>query len=131
MKLVRAIAAILAILALSTSSFAGDLLESAAKAAQEQAQAQPLKIDKAYLWSGAALFVTGMSMVVYGFMHTSGGEFVSGQVSTESKTAVGAAGLGVAGLGGAILYLGVQRSKRAPSITIGPGRITLAKRVSW
>ena len=131
MKLVRAIAAALAILALSTSSFAGDLLESAAKAAQEQAQTQPPKIDKAYLWPGAALFVAGMSMVVYGFMHTSGGEFVSGQVSTESKTTIGGAGLGVAGLGGAILYLGVQRSKSAPSITVGPGRITLAKHVSW
>lgn len=131
MKLVRAAAAALAILALSTSSFAGDLLESAAKAAQEQAQTQPPKIDKAYLWPGAVLFVTGMSMVVYGFLHTSGGEFVSGQVSTESKTKIGGAGLGVAGLGGAILYLGVQHSKRVPSITIGPGRITVAKGVSW
>lgn len=131
MKLIRAIAAALTILALSTPSFAGDLLESAAKAAQEQAKTQSPKIDKAYLWPGAVLFVTGMSMVVYGFMHTSGGEFVSGQVVAESKTTLGGAGLAVAGLGGAVLYLGAQRSKRAPSITVGPGRITLAKRVSW
>ena len=131
MKLVRALAASLAILGLSTSSFAGDLLESAVKAAQQQAQAQPSRIDKAYLWPGAGLFVAGMSMAVYGFLHTSGGEFVSGEVSKESKTELGGAGLAIAGLGGGILYLGAQHAKRAPSITVGPGRITLAKRVSW
>jgi hypothetical protein len=131
MKLVRVLATSLAILGLSTASFAGDLLESAAKAAQQEAQAQPAKIDKAYLVPGAALFVTGMAVVVYGFLHTSGGDFVSGEVSKESKTTLGGVGLGIAGLGGAILYLGAQHSKRAPSITVGPGRIALAKRVSW
>jgi hypothetical protein len=131
MRLVRVLATSLAILGMSTASFAGDLLESAAKAVQEQAQTPPPRIDKTYLWPGAALFVTGMSMAVYGFLHTSGGDFVSGEVSKESKTTLGGAGLGIAGLGGAILYLGAHNAKRAPSITFGPGRITLAKRVSW
>ena len=130
MRLARVLLVSLAILGLSTASFAGDLMESAAKAAQQQS-VQPPKIDKAYLWPGAALFVTGMSMAVYGFLHTSGSEFVSGQVSTESKTTLGGAGLGIAGLGGAILYLGAQHSKHAPSIAVGPGKITLAKRISW
>ena len=131
MRLVRVLAASLAILGMSTASFAGDLLQSAAKTVQQEAQAPPPRIDKTYLWPGAALFVTGMSMAVYGFLHTSGGDFVSGEVSKESKTELGGAGLAVAGLGGAILYLGAQHSKHAPSITVGPGRITLAKRVSW
>jgi hypothetical protein len=131
MKLVRVVAASLAILGLSTAGFAGDLLESAAKAAQQEAQAKPTKVDKSFLWPGAALFVAGMSMAVYGFLHTSGGDFVSGEVSKESKTGLGGAGLGVAALGGAVLYLGAQHSKRSPSIAVGPGRITLAKRVSW
>ena len=131
MRLVRVLATSLAILGMSTASFAGDLLQSAAKAVQQEAQAPPPRIDKAYLWPGAALFVTGMSMAVYGFLHTSGGDFVSGEVSKESKTSLGGAGLGIAGLGGAILYLGAHNAKRAPSITVGPGRITLAKRVSW
>jgi hypothetical protein len=132
MRLVRTFVASLAILAVSTASFAGDLQDSIAKAAQEQAKAQqPAEIGKAYLWSGSALFVAGMSMAIYGFLHTNGGEFVSGEVSKESKTALGGAGLGIAGLGGAILYLGSQHSKRAPSIAVGAGRLTVAKSVSW
>jgi len=132
MKLVRTVVALMAILAVSTASFAGDLRESIAKAAQQQqTQAQPVDIGKAYLWSGSALFVAGMSLAVYGFLHTNGGEFVSGEVSKESKTALGGAGLAIAGLGGAILYLGSQHSKRAPSIAVGAGRLTVAKRVSW
>ena len=131
MKLARALIVLVAILGLSTAGFAGDLHESIAKATQQQAQTQPSRIDRGYLWPGAALLAVGMSMTVYGFLHTSGGDFVSAGVVTESKTTLGAAGLGVAAVGGAVLYFGSQHSKRAPSITIAPGRIGLAKRVSW
>ena len=131
MGLARALIITLAILGLSTASFAGDLQESIAKAAQQQEQASSRGIDKAYLVPGAALFIAGMSMTLYGWLHTSGGDFVSGQVSKESKTELGAAGLGVAALGGAILYAGSQRAKHAPSVTVGPRRLTVAKRVSW
>ena len=120
----------LLVLGLSSTAFAGDLKDSITKAAEEQAQQQPTKIPKPYLWSGSALFITGMTMAVYGFLHTSGGEFVSGQVSQESKTGLGGAGLAVAGLGGAILYFG-SRAKSAPSITMAPGRMTVSKHISW
>jgi hypothetical protein len=130
MKLARPLIASLVILGLSTASFAGDLHESIANAAQQQAT-PPTKIDKSYLVPGAAVFVVGMSMAVYGFLHTNGGDFVSGEVSKESKTGLGAAGLGIAAAGGAILFLGAQRAKRAPSVTIGPNRFAIAKRVDW
>ncbi len=130
MRLARPLIASLIIFGLSTSSFAGDLQQSISNAAQQQAQA-PAKMDKAYLVSGAALFVAGMSMVVYGFLHTNGGEFVSGQVSKESKTEVGGAGLAVAGAGGAILFLGSQRAKHAPSITFGRDHVTVTKQIAW
>jgi hypothetical protein len=131
MRLLRTVVAWLLVLGLSAPAFAGDLKESVAKAAAEQAQQQErVKIPTAYLWPGAALFVTGMTMTVYGFLHTSGGEFVSGQVSKESKTALGGAGLAVAGLGGAILFLG-SRAHGAPSITVAHGRVALSKHVSW
>jgi hypothetical protein len=133
MKLARPLLAALVILAMSTSGFAGDLHESIARAvqAQQQAQAPPPKIDAGYMIPGAALFVAGMSMAVYGFLHTSGGEFVSGSVSKESKTSLGGAGLAVAGAGGAILFLGARHAKRAPSVTIGPNRFAVNKRVTW
>jgi hypothetical protein len=134
MILARPLIVSMVILGLSTASFAGDLHDSIARAAQQQQQqersAAP-KIPAPYLVSGAALFVAGMSMAVYGFLHTSGGEFVSGSVSKESKTGLGAAGLAVAGAGGAILYLGAQHAKRTPSVTLGPGQVTVSKRISW
>jgi hypothetical protein len=132
MVLARPLIVSMAILGLSTSSVAGDLQDSIARAAVQQAQeVPPAKIGRGYLVSGAALFVAGMSMAVYGFLHTNGGQFVSGQVSKESRTGLGGAGLAVAGAGGAILFLGSQRAKGAPFVTFAPDRLTISKRVGW
>jgi hypothetical protein len=132
MRMVRILIAWVLIVGLSApAALAGDLPASIAKAAEQEAQAQPTRIDKQYLWPGSALFVGGMALAVYGFLHTKGGDFVSGEVSKESKTELGGVGLAIAGLGGAVLYLGSQHSKRAPSITVGAGRIAVSKHVSW
>ena len=132
MRVARPLIASLIVLGLSTASFAGDLQDSIARAAQQQAQSSSSpKIGKGYVVPGAALFVAGMSMAVYGFLHTSGGEFVSGSVSKESKTGLGAAGLAIAGAGGAILFLGSQHAKRAPSVSVGPNRFAVNKHVTW
>ncbi len=93
MRTLRTAVAWLLVLGLSSSAFAGDLKDSVAKAAEEQAEKAKVSIPKPYLWTGSVLVVTGMAMAVYGFLHTSGGEFVSGQVSTESKTKLGSRGL--------------------------------------
>jgi hypothetical protein len=129
--MLRAVVVTGAILGVSTAAFAGDLQQSGDKAAQEQGRAKPAHIDRAYFVPGVALFAAGMSMVVYGWLHTSSGDFVSGEVTKESKTGLGAAGRAVAGLGGATLYFGSQRAKRAPSVTVGMGRVTIDKRLSW
>ncbi len=113
------------------AALAGDLGTSIAKAAEQAAQAGPSRIDNKYLWPGSALFVGGMALAVYGFLHTKGGDSVSGEVSKESKTEIGGAGLAPAGLGGAGVYPGSQHSKGAPSITVGAGRIAVSKHVSW
>jgi len=99
MRRLRILIASSAILAIGTSSFAGDFQDSVAKAARDAAGQQTEQRSgnrNPYLWPGAALFVAGMSLAVYGFLHTSGGEFVSGEVSKESKTGLGGAGLAVA-----------------------------------
>ena len=115
----------------ASSALAGDLATSITKAAEQAAQARPPRIDNKYLVPGSALFVGGMALAVYGFLHTKGGDFVSGEVSKESKTELGGAGLALAGLGGAVLYLGSRHAKPAPSITVGAGRIAVSKHVSW
>ena len=131
MRMVRVLMAWVLVAGLSTSALAGDLRSSIAKAADQQEPAQKPGIDKTYAVLGGGLFVAGMALATYGFLHTRGGEFVAGEVSKESKTQLGGAGLAIAAAGGAMLYLGVQKSKRSASVTVGGGRIALSKSVSW
>jgi len=132
MKLWRVFVVSLAILGVSTMAYAGDLQQSAEKAAQEQARAKPTHMDKAFLVPGLALFGVGMSMALYGFLHTSGSnDFVSGQVTKESNTALGAAGLAVAAGGGAVLFIGSERARTSAAVTVGAGRVTVVKRLTW
>jgi len=131
MKLFRMCVTFLLVFGLSTAGFAGDLRESIAKAATQQPaeQVPSPRIPAVYAWTGAAVFSAGLGMALYGFLHTSGGEFVSGQVSKESKTTLGGVGLAVAGAGGAILFYGAHHAKAAPSIAVGPGRVAVSKRI--
>lgn len=131
MRLARTLVVSVTIFGLTTPAFAGDLRESIARAAQQPVQTTARPMQKSYLVPGAAMVVAGMAMATYGFLHTSGGEFVSGEVSKESKTGLGAAGLAVAGAGGAILFLGSERARHAPSITVAPDRVTVTKRLAW
>ena len=131
MRMVRVLMAWVLVVGLSTSALAGDLQNSIAKAADQQEPAQKPRIEKTYAVLGGALFVGGMALATYSFLHTKGGEFVAGEVSKESKTQLGGAGLAIAAAGGVVLYLGSQKSKRSASVTVGNGRIALSKRVSW
>ena len=132
MRLARTLVVSVTIFGLTTPAFAGDLRDSIARAATEQAQSPaPRPMQKSYLVPGAAMVVAGMAMATYGFLHTSGGEFTSGEVSKESKTGLGAAGLAVAGAGGAILFFGSERARHAPSITVAADRVTVTKRLAW
>ena len=132
MKLLRIGVAWSLVLGLSTAGFAGDLRESIARAAAQQTEQPPSnRMPASCAWAGGTLFAAGMAMTLYGFLHTSGGEFVSGQVSKESKTTLGGVGLAVAGAGGAILFYGSHHKTASPSIAHGPGRIAVAKQVGW
>ena len=134
MKLFRIGVAWLLVLGLSTAGFAGDLRDSIARATSEQAPQSfepKINIPKPFLWTGAGLFVGGMAMALYGFLHTNGADFVTADVSKQSNTTLGVSGLVVAGLGGAVLFAGSKRGKSAPSITVGPDGVKVAKRISW
>ena len=48
---------------------------------------------------------------------------------TQNK-ALGMAGISTAFLGGTVLFFG-QRSSRQTSVTVAPGKIAIAKRLSW
>ena len=131
MKTLRTTVAWLVILGLSTSAFAGDLRSSAEKAAAEQEQSSNKPMPKAYLWTGTALFVGGMTVGIYAFLKNRNGDIPRFDEATATNKPLGAAGLGLAFLGGTILFLGERQSRRAPSITVSPGGVSVTKRLTW
>jgi hypothetical protein len=134
MKLLRIVAASLLVVSTSTSAFAEDFSSSIAKAVQDQRQIG--ENDRtphrgAYMWVGGALTVGGLAIALYGFNHDHTPYPVPGEAAA-SNLKLGFSGLVVASGGGLLLFLGQrQPSGRAPSLTLGPGRVTLVKHFSW
>jgi hypothetical protein len=135
---------IVLVLALASPSFAGGLGDDIANAADQAAQAQTAAashgpMSRVALWSGITLFSVGMGVGLYGFLHNTntgypgykGTDLVLNEAKAQNVP-LGAAGLTVAGAGGAILFLGQRAARRsAPSITINAHGMTLAKSFSW
>jgi hypothetical protein len=124
----------LIVIGLATSAFAGDLQQSVANAAQQpqpQSQRTPSKgTSKALVWTGAALFVGGMTFGLYSFINNKNGGFAEfGEANAVNKKA-GAAGLATAFGGGVLMFLG-SRQSNSPSVTVGIGRVSVSKQVSW
>jgi hypothetical protein len=125
----------LVVMGLATSTFAGDLQQSIAKAAQTQAQ-QPERApsrgrSKPLMWSGAALFVVGMTVGLTAFINNENGEFSEfGEANAVNKE-LGTIGLVTAFGGGALMFLGSRQASNSPSVKVGAGRVSVTKRVSW
>ncbi len=132
MRASRTAVTALLVLGLSTSGFAGDLEKSIAKAAQQaDTQSQKTGGSKAAVWAGAALFVGGMAVGLTSFINNKNGQFSEfGEADAVNKH-LGAAGLGAAFAGGVLIFLGSHQAKRSPSVTVGPGQVTVSKRLSW
>lgn len=116
---------------LSTPALAGDLRESMARAATEEAQSQGGSIPKAYLWTGTALFVGGMTVGLYAFLNNKNGKFPEFGEAEATNKPLGSAGLAAAFVGGTVLFLGSRRAGQSPAVTFRPGGVTVAKTVRW
>jgi hypothetical protein len=133
--------ALSAVLALSISgapAIAGELRDSVAAAATAAAadpQETPMRSTrggpgKAMFWGGTALFAGGMTYGLFQFINNKNGTYSEfGEAAATNKKA-GAAGLGVAFAGGALMLLGVH-GKSMPSLTFGAKGVGLAKKLSW
>jgi hypothetical protein len=132
MKTLRMAIATLLILGLSTSAFAGDLAKSIAKAAQqEETRTRKSGSSKALVYTGAGLFIGGMTVGLLAFMNNTNGKFAEfGEANAVDKK-LGAAGLLTAFGGGVLVYLGHERGKRMPAVTVGPGQMKISKQISW
>jgi hypothetical protein len=135
MRVLRTGIVALVVIGLATSAFAGDLQQSIARAAQQQRQQQeeraPSKgASKPLMWAGAALFVGGMAVGLTAFINNQNGEFSEfGEANAVNKK-LGAAGLATAFGGGVLMFLG-SRQPNSPSVTVGIGRVSVSKQVSW
>ncbi len=133
MKTLRTAIAIVLMLGLSTSAFAGDLAKSIAKAAQqEETRTRKSGSAKALVYTGAGMFIGGMTVGLMAFMNNTNGEFSEfGEANAVNKE-LGAAGLCIAFAGGALVYLGHSRAaKSVPSVTVAPGQMKISKKISW
>ena len=133
MRVLRTVIVALIVVGLGTSAFAGDLQQSIARAAQQpppQQKAPSKGTSKALVWTGAALFVGGMTFGLYSFINNTNGGFAEfGEANAVNKKA-GTAGLATAFGGGVLMFLGSHRSN-SPSVTVGIGRVSVSKQVSW
>jgi hypothetical protein len=113
------------------SDAVGGLRDSIARI-QQPAQVEPARpIPRGYLWAGSALFVGGMAVGLYGFLNNKNGQFPEFGEAEATNKGLGTAGLAAAFAGGTILFLGARRANRAPSISVGPGRVTVSKQLAW
>jgi hypothetical protein len=134
MRVIRTGLIALLVVVLSTPAAAGDLAGSIEKAAQQppaQQQSAPRRSSKALIWTGAALFVAGMTVGLFAFINNKNGEFSEFGEADAVNKGLGAAGLSAAFVGGALIYVGSHRAQRSPTLTFGPGRVTVSKRMSW
>jgi hypothetical protein len=110
---------------------AGDLAASVAKAAEQQTLAKPrTSAARTPVILGTAMFIGGMATGLYAFINDRNGSYAEFGEATSSNKPLGAAGLGVAFAGGALIFLGT-RAKHAPAIAVAPGTVKVSKQLSW
>jgi drug/metabolite transporter (DMT)-like permease len=136
MKTLRIIVAWVVIAGVATSALAGDLQTSAAKATKQPSQNKPetsgsKPMPRSYLWAGTALFVGGMAVGVYAFLNNRNGDFPGINEATATNKPLGAAGLGVAFVGGTILFLGQRKAKQSAELKVVPGGLAVTKTMTW
>src|SRR5436309_1033363 len=127
MKAVRTFLVALLVVGLATSSFAGDLQDSIARAVQQQQQQEertPRGTSKPMVWTGTAMFVGGMTVGLFAFINNKNGTFAEfGEANAVNKK-LGAAALSTAFAGGALIFIGSHRgTQRSPEVTIGAGQV--------
>src|SRR5262245_44107761 len=125
MRTLRIVIAWIVIVSVGTPAFAGDLRESIAKAGEQERTPSPSRagIPKGYLWAGSTLFVTGMTVGIYAFLHNRNGDIPRFDEANATNKQLGAAGLGLAFVGGTILFLGERRARHSPTVTFAPGKV--------
>lgn len=119
-------------LSLASTSWAGPLAESAARAAAAAAAQQTESTSRGVLtWAGSSLFVGGLAVGLYSFINNRNGEFTEFGEADASNNTAGVVGLAVAALGGALIVLGHDRSGSRSSLQLTPSGVAVSRSVTW
>jgi hypothetical protein len=119
--------------AVATPAYADGLRAAADKAAQQAADTMTAAPRSSTLkWAGLGLFVGGMSVGLYAFIHNKNGSYAEfGEADAVNKK-LGAASLAAAFAGGALLFVGTRKAPRTmPDVKVGPAAVSVSKQVSW
>jgi len=126
MRTLRTLVIALLVMGLSSPGWAA---EQSPPAEGKAAESKP--IPKAYLWSGTGMFVGGMAVGLYAFIHNKNGQFPGQDEYYATNRTLGAVGLLTAFGGGAVLLLGKRHANRSAMITVGPAGVKASKTISW
>jgi hypothetical protein len=132
-RILRKLLIVLLVVALPGSAIAGDLRAEMAKAAQAQTEKERSSGTRTNpaIWAGASLFAGGMTVALYAFINNKNGSFTEfGEANAVNKQ-LGAAGISAAFAGGVLIFMGTKKARRAPSIKVGPGGVTVSKQLTW
>lgn len=136
MKRFQAVVASLLAVSLSATAYAQEAGSGGPKPAETQTSlARPATVRgpssrKATMLAGTALFVGGFTVGAYSFINNSNGAYAEFGEASARNVKLGSAGLGVAFAGGVLMFLG-SHARHMPSVSAGPGSLTLTKHVSW
>jgi len=135
MRIIRiAIVAVLT-LCVAGSALAGDLKDSADKAAANGDQAETTGRTKARAHvetiGGLAVFAAGMTTGLYAFINNKNGSFSEFGEAAATNKKLGAAGISFAFGGGMMMFLGTHASKHLPTVTFAKGTVGVARQITW
>jgi hypothetical protein len=133
MKAIR-IALVMALtLSLAGTALAGDLKDSAEKAASADQTETAHRPGGARLETvgGLALFATGMTVGLYAFINNQNGDFSEFGEAAATNKKLGAAGISLAFAGGMMMFLGTHAAKKMPTLTVGKGSLAVGKQIAW
>ena len=120
-------------LAAAAPAYADGLRAAAEKAAQQAAPTMTTEPRSNVMkWTGLGLFVGGMSVGLYSFIHNKNGSYSEfGEADAVNKK-LGAASLAAAFAGGALLFAGTRKAPAAmPDVKVGPSAVSVTKQLSW
>jgi hypothetical protein len=135
MRIIRIALVAALTLCVGGTALAGDLKESADKAAasEDQTETTGRANGKARVETigGLAVFAAGMTTGLYAFINNKNGKFSEFGEAAATNKKVGAAGISLAFAGGMMMFLGTHASKHLPAVTLAKGTVGVAKQITW